>query len=209
MLLSDHSWKTNLELIMEVRSLWADVNLRMPILLHVTICISWIEGLHNKCISLCIMISKGVVKPTVNSKFKSQILWKSSTELKINIPYWNLHDYLWAESGSLKHCKIDEPCCQLHLPKNARFYWHALNHLNEKTRSIPVEEWCVPQVEVSEYQNHPSEAPLEQKGCASYWDWLFEDMHTNSVTSLTLVHLCLMYETLLLWTATYHIRKIS
>lgn len=127
MLLSDHSWKTNLELIMEVRSLWADVNLRMPILLHVTICISWIEGLHNKCISLCIMISNRVVKPTVNLKFKSQILWKSSTELKINIPYWNLHDYLWAESGSLKHCKIDEPCCQLHLPKQGRFYWHALN----------------------------------------------------------------------------------
>ena len=41
-------------------------------------------------------------------------------------------------------------------------------HLNEETRRSPAEEWCVPQVEVSEYQNHPSEAPLEQKGCASY-----------------------------------------
>jgi hypothetical protein len=41
-------------------------------------------------------------------------------------------------------------------------------HLNEETRRSPVKEWFVPQVEVSEYQNHPSEAPLEQKGCASY-----------------------------------------
>lgn len=46
MLLGDHSRKADLKFIMVVRHFGADINLRMAILLHVTVGISWIEGLR-------------------------------------------------------------------------------------------------------------------------------------------------------------------
>lgn len=46
MLLGDHSRKADLKFVMIMRCFGIDINLRMAVLLHVTVYISWIKGLQ-------------------------------------------------------------------------------------------------------------------------------------------------------------------
>lgn len=46
MLLGDHSRKADLKFIMIMRRFGVDINLRMAVLLHVTVYISWIKSLQ-------------------------------------------------------------------------------------------------------------------------------------------------------------------